>query len=329
MATDSWQQHVLQHASANGSEQHDVRTRTRKPAADLRWHAPPTAVRRDRIAAGNAPAAAERLKTLRERSSERRDAMIPHIEVQEAIAERTRAQQHLRTIASTSTGWRASTCRQRMPRSSKLRGRSRRTTENARRLTERSERLAAAWRAAAQPLSNTENLLRHGMPSGVLLQDHETEMPKLLKSETVVDGIERLRRRCRELKADQHRIASAPYPSSYAKAQMRAQIEAAGDAGCAIGVASRRVGRPGLILQTQRLRSEAFGAETPVGSLGEVPDTIALVAWLHRDLLIKRLDAEIDAEADDPAALSHADRKSDAAEAQGGFARHGAGHLLR
>jgi Putative transposase of IS4/5 family (DUF4096) len=37
---------------------------------------------------------------------------------------------------------------------------------------------------------------------------------ELNKGETVLDGIERLRRRCRELKADLHRIASAPFPSS-------------------------------------------------------------------------------------------------------------------
>ncbi len=150
------------------------------------------------------------------------------------------------------------------------------------------------------------------MPSGVLLQDHETEMPKLLKSEAVVDGIERLRRRCRELKADQHRIASAPYPSSYAKAQMRAQIEALAMQGAPS--VSRLVELDGPVdFQTQRLRSEAFGAETPVLVFGEVPDTIALVAWLHRDLLIKRLDAEIDAEADDASSI---DREVRAAEAE-------------
>jgi hypothetical protein len=38
------------------------------------------------------------------------------------------------------------------------------------------------------------------------------------------------------------------------------------------------------------------------------PDAVgftALVAWTFKDALIKRLDAGIDAEADDPAALSH------------------------
>ena len=44
------------------------------------------------------PAAAEKLRLLRERSSERRDSMISSIELQEVNAERTRAQQHLRRL---------------------------------------------------------------------------------------------------------------------------------------------------------------------------------------------------------------------------------------
>ena len=263
MATDSWQQHVLQQlprmeASSTTFEPGPVNPQPISAGMHLQ---PQFDV--IELLEANAPAAAERLKTLRERSSERRDAMIPHIEVQEAIAERTRAQQHLRRLQAhpQDGGFNLPPTDARVIEAERQ---VERTTENARRLTERSERLAAAWRAAAQPLSNTENLLRHGMPSGVLLQDHETEMPKLLKSEAVVDGIERLRRRCRELKADQHRIASAPYPSSYAKAQMRAQIEALAMQGAPS--VSRLVELDGPVdFQTQRLRSEAFGAETPVG----------------------------------------------------------------
>jgi hypothetical protein len=49
---------------------------------------------------------------------------------------------------------------------------------------------------------------------------------KLVKGETsLIDAIENRRRRVRELKADLHRIRSAPFPSSHAKAQMRAQVE--------------------------------------------------------------------------------------------------------
>jgi hypothetical protein len=40
-----------------------------------------------------------------------------------------------------------------------------------------------------------------------------------------------------------------------------------------------------------------------------VPDTVALIAWLHKDALIAALDREIDAEGDDAAALTHEQRE--------------------
>jgi hypothetical protein len=107
-------------------------------------------------------------------------------------------------------------------------------SDNLRRLQERSEMRGQAWRAASQALANVESWLRHGKPSGVLLQEHETEVPKLAKNEPgLLDAIENRRRRVRELRADLHRIASSPYPSSYAKQRPDRGI---GDARCAIGV---------------------------------------------------------------------------------------------
>ena len=46
------------------------------------------------------------------------------------------------------------------------------------------------------------------------------------------------------------------------------------------------------------------------------PDALALVAYLHKSALIAALDAEIDAESDDAASLSHEDRQLREAEAQ-------------
>jgi hypothetical protein len=80
--------------------------------------------------------------------------------------------------------------------------------------------------AASQAKAAAETWLRDGRPHGTMLEDHKSEVPKLLKGESITDGIERLRRRGRELRADLHRIASAPYPSAHAKAQMRQLIEA-------------------------------------------------------------------------------------------------------
>ena len=65
-----------------------------------------------------------------------------------------------------------------------------------------------------------------------------------------------------------------------------------------------------------RLRSEMLGAEQRALAFTEVPDAVALAAWLHKDALIKRLDAEIDTEADDAAALSHEARQKAEAEVQ-------------
>ena len=52
-------------------------------------------------------------------------------------------------------------------------------------------------------------------------------------------------------------------------------------------------------------------------AFGETADAVALIAWLHRDLLIKRLDAEIDVEDGDAGALSHEAREKAEAEVMG------------
>jgi hypothetical protein len=159
--------------------------------------------------------------------------------------------------------------------------------------------------------------LRHGRPHGTtLLEAVEVEPPPLLKGEDVLSAVERLRRRVRELKADLHRIASAPYPSAYAKAQMRAQIEALAMQGAPS--VSALIELDGKIeFQTRRLQSEVFGAERRGLAYAEIPD-IALVAWLHKDALIKKLDAEIDTESDPTAvALTHEQRQQQEAELMG------------
>jgi hypothetical protein len=68
--------------------------------------------------------------------------------------------------------------------------------------------------------------------------------------------------------------------------------------------------------QTQRVTSEVH-AERRSLAFTEVPDAVALVAWLHKDALVAALDREIASEADDKAALSHEARQKAEAEAMG------------
>jgi hypothetical protein len=83
--------------------------------------------------------------------------------------------------------------------------------------------------AASAALSNVET------PGGTTFEAVEIELPQLLKGEDILSALDRLRRRGRELRADLHRIASAPFPSSHAKKRARDQIEQLAQRG-AVGV---------------------------------------------------------------------------------------------
>jgi hypothetical protein len=185
--------------------------------------------------------------------------------------------------------------------------------DDFRRLTELQEVRSAAFQSASAAQAAVESWLRDGRPHGTVLQDHDGEVPKLAKGEAgLLDAIENRRRRVRELRADLHRIASAPFPSSHAKARMRAQIEALAMQGAPS--VSRLVELDGRIeFETQRLTSSGIGAERHL-AFAEVPDAVALVAWLHKDALIAALDRSIADESDDGAALSHEARQKAEAE---------------
>jgi len=137
-----------------------------------------------------------------------------------------------------------------------------------------------------------------------------------LPGDPALDAIERLRRRVRELRADQHRIASAPYPSSYVKQRMRVQIEALAIQGAPV-VSDLIEHDRKVVWPTQMLRSEVYNTEVPSLAFAELDAAVPLLVWLHQDFLIKRLDAEIDTEADDKAALSHEARQKAEAEVMG------------
>jgi hypothetical protein len=189
-------------------------------------------------------------------------------------------------------------------------------TDKFERLKSLQERRATQWQAASAALAACEAWLKSGMPGGTTLEDAEEVQPQLPKGESVIEGVERLRRRCRELKADLHRITSAPYPSGYCKARAKEQIEALAMQGAPI--VSNVVEHDGdLIWPMTSLRSEVLGGELPSLAFAEIFNPVALACWLHRDLLIKRLDDEINAEADDAAALTHEARQRAGAEVQG------------
>jgi hypothetical protein len=166
----------------------------------------------------------------------------------------------------------------------------------------------AQWTAASQAKTAVEDYLRHGVPGNCKLEAAAEVEPKLNKGETVTDAIERLRRRGRELKAAIHTIRSSCFPSGYCKQRAREQVEQLSQRG-AISV-SRLVEFDGDIeFPSLQQRAMVHNATAGAVAFHETVDVVALMAFLHKPTLIAALDREIDAEADDKAALTHEQRQ--------------------
>lgn len=73
-------------------------------------------------------------------------------------------------------------------------------------------RIGPSW----QRRSRTPRPFRK-VPAGTVIAMHPTVEPELRKGETVIDAIERVRRRGRELQADLNKIRASSWPSTIAK----------------------------------------------------------------------------------------------------------------
>jgi hypothetical protein len=96
--------------------------------------------------------------------------------------------------------------------------------------------------------------------------------------------IDKLRNRIAELRADLHEVKSSPYPLRVACATIRRQIEE---------LAAR--GQPDVLRTIELNRPVAF-RHTLIREPGiafEVPDTLALFAWVHKDALLQKLETEL------------------------------------
>jgi hypothetical protein len=184
------------------------------------------------------------------------------------------------------------------------------------RLTALTETRTKAYETATATLSNVLAYLRDGRPPGTIFELVEPIEPKLLAKESISDAIARLRRRGDELKAELAKISSAPFPSSYTKRRMREQIEQ---------LAAR--GRPDVTMLIKndanvgfpqtRLKSQVLGGAESALAFTEVPDTLALFTWLHKEPLLAALSGLVDGESDDSASLTHEARQTREADVQG------------
>jgi hypothetical protein len=182
------------------------------------------------------------------------------------------------------------------------------------RLTKEHERYQNGWREGRGLVDAIDRYSR-SLPSGSKLSAYLGPAPELQKGENYAQAVERCRRRLRELAADMKKYATAAIPSSRAKQIIRAEIERCAENGRPNVTPVVDHGEP---IRWPMAEINRFGGQRLGSSIGQAEtfDGLAVLTWLFKPQLIDALEKEIDAIADDTAALSDADRAKLMAEVE-------------
>ncbi len=258
--------------------------------------------------------AQDRLRKLRQRSADMHAIIPPFADLQEASAERTAAENRLRQLQAhpQDHGKNLAPDHPSVVQAQRALDRATREFEL---IKQRSEDRAAAWRVASAPVAACDDWLRHGKPHGTVLEDYDPpEPPALLKNETLLDGIARLQRRGRELRADIHRVRSACYTQAEAMALVSATVENWGSNGIDTSATIEHLSQPTIPTKTvQAMVHNVPGAPAAVVFV-DVPDVAAILSTVLKDQFIAWLAADVDRNADPKGALSHEARQQQEAE---------------
>ena len=142
--------------------------------------------------------------------------------------------------------------------------------------------------------------------------------PSRRKGESLIDAIERARRKLRDLAADRRRVEHAPIPASQAKQIAREHVERLAQRGCPDVLQVLELGEaptwPTTTIQAATHGMDAEGRPIRGFASVQIPDAIAALHWIHRAAIIAAYEAEIDELADDSQALSDDDRDARLAE---------------
>ena len=141
------------------------------------------------------------------------------------------------------------------------------------------------------------------------LADRKAPSPR--KGEAISEAVSRCRGRIAQLQGRRAELEIVPVPANFARERARREIEEVAESG--------RPNVSGLIaghgrLQFAKSMTSTVDLATGIavtGQVVEVPDSVALVAWLFRDKLIEAVGREIDAKADgEVEAMTPTDRKA-------------------
>jgi hypothetical protein len=113
------------------------------------------------------------------------------------------------------------------------------------------------------------------------------------------------------MRADLNAVMSAPIPSSVAKERIRDQINKLAASGVPSVLSVIEAGLP-MGWPKTTFRGDFLGVAGGAAAMGQAavgaPNALAVIAWLFKDRLLEKLEAEVDDLASDDAALSDEQR---------------------
>jgi hypothetical protein len=257
---------------------------------------------------------AEKLRLLRLRSKDSHRLIPEFSDLQEVSTEKIAAANTLRRLTSSAAegGFNLPPTDRRVLEAQQTLNK---LTVEARRISDLRDIRSEQWQATSGAHSNVENWLRQGKPGNTAIEAVEVEEPKLLKNETVLGGIARLRKQGEGVKATLSRIASSPFPSKHARAKIKQEIDAIAKMGAPV-VSEVLANNKSVIWPQKRITSQVIADQQMLLANGEVTDTLALLVWLLREPMLAALDKLVDAEKDDAAALDFEAKQIATADAQ-------------
>jgi hypothetical protein len=186
--------------------------------------------------------------------------------------------------------------------------RARWTEEALKRARQSYETRSVRVQALASLVTNLEAWLRD-LPPGSTVIEHHVEPAKPRKGETVFDAVERLRRRLEDLRADLVQVERAPITSAAAKARARGEIEALAQRGVPDTFALIENAAP-LVWPTAKAEVVSWkdGRLDPFVPTVTAVDSRAVLCWLFKDEMARKVEAEIELRSDDANALTDEQR---------------------
>lgn len=186
-----------------------------------------------------------------------------------------------------------------------------REEENHARLSDRRDQARDRHQALQAPIKTIERWLELPAVKRSVVTLHRGAEPKTIKNETPETAVERCRQRVRELKADLHKVQSAPYPSSYAKAVAAEYVERLRDIGAPAVHFLLEAGVPRVDWPSRDVELIPGATSTPGAmqfTMPAAPPHVSFAAWVNPEGFLASLCREIDLCADDDAALSADER---------------------